>query len=78
MKTLNRLIVDNPDHSVMLVPVKPFLQTCLRVTGQRLDELIASNEWLETWIDHIRTLQEVKISEMFSSGDLEDSDALSS
>jgi hypothetical protein len=69
---MQTLIDGNADRSVALVPVLPFLQTKLKVTSQRLGELLNDNGWIRSWIDHIRALQEVKIMDLFSAGNMED------
>jgi hypothetical protein len=70
---LQTLISNNADRSAMLVPVLPFLQTKLMVTPQRLNELLSDNGWMWSWIDNFRALQEVKIMELFSAGNMKDS-----
>jgi hypothetical protein len=57
----------------LLVPIRPYLQARLRVTSQRLEELISDNDWIYSWIDYIRAVQEVRIMEEFSGGNMEDS-----
>lgn len=59
--------------SPLLIPIRPYLQAKLRVTSQRLEELISDNEWIHSWIDYIRACQEVRIVEEFSAGNMEDS-----
>jgi hypothetical protein len=61
------------DSDVRLVPIRTYLQTYLRVSSQRLEDLINDNEWIHSWIEHIRALQEVKIVEEFGAGNMEDS-----
>jgi hypothetical protein len=66
--------LDPADQSPpLLIPIRPYLQAKLRVTSQRLEELISDNEWIHSWIDYIRAAQEVRIVEEFSAGNMEDS-----
>ena len=42
------------------------------VTPERLDDMVVSNPWLGAWMVNIRALQEVKILEIFGSGNMDD------
>jgi hypothetical protein len=72
VKAFQELAYANGERSVMLVPIRPYLQTKLMVTPERLDELISCNRWLMEWIGHIRASQEVKIMELFGAGNIDD------
>jgi hypothetical protein len=66
------LAYDNGERSVLLVPVRSFLQTRLMVTANRLDDLISNIGWVGAWLDYVRALQEVKILKQFAAGNMED------
>lgn len=70
---LRELAGKNDKQSVLLVPIRSFLQTKLKVTSHRLSELINDNKWISLGIDHIQALQEVSIMEEFVDGNIEDS-----
>jgi hypothetical protein len=57
---------------VQLLPIRAYLQTRLGVSCQRMDELISDNEWIHSWIEYIRALQDVKIVGEFSTGNMEE------
>jgi hypothetical protein len=67
--------LDHPaDHPVpLLVPIRPYLQAKLCVTSQRLEELISDDDWVYSWIDYAKAVQEVRIIEEFSGSSMEDS-----
>jgi hypothetical protein len=67
--------LDHPsDQPVpLLVPIRPYLQATLCVTSQGLEELISDDDWIYSWIDYAKAVQEVRIIEEFSSGNIEDS-----
>jgi hypothetical protein len=60
------------EPSPMLVPVRTFLRVRLAVTSNRLCEMVALYPWMVSWMEYIRGLQEMKIFEMFGSGNMED------
>jgi hypothetical protein len=71
-KAFRELAYENEDHSIKLVPLRPYLQSKLMVTPERLDDMVSNNPWLGAWMVHIRALQEVKILEIFGSGNMDD------
>jgi hypothetical protein len=72
VKVFQEMAYANDDHSVKLVPLRPYLQVRLMVPPERLDELVANNPWLGAWMGYIRALQEVKILEIFGGGNIDD------
>jgi hypothetical protein len=42
------------------------------ITLERLEDLIASNPWMLSWIECVRSLQEIKMFEMFREGNFDD------
>jgi hypothetical protein len=72
MMSLHTLAGIGSGDGVLLLPIRPYMQTQLRVTSQRLDELINDNEWVYSWIDYIKALQEVRIVGEFGAGNMED------
>jgi hypothetical protein len=72
VKAFRELAYENGDGSVKLVPLRPYLQVRLMVTPERLDDMVANNPWLGAWMCHVRALQEVKILEIFGSGNMDD------
>jgi hypothetical protein len=72
VKAFREIAYENDDRSVRLVPLRPYLQSKLMVTPERLDDMVASNPWLGAWMGYVRALQEVKILEIFGSGNMDD------
>jgi hypothetical protein len=72
VKAFREMAYENGDRSVKLVPLRPYLQSRLMVTPERLDDMVASNPWLGAWMGYIRALQEVKILEIFGGGNMDD------